>query len=152
MLKVHVSFFPAIGCWVWKTRYWVSDLLMLNLADLSMYCLCLITSHNLETFHANDCHSFNDLAIHLLTRCIWLSIIFNLQVFAAAPCPALPPGSALPFRCPTTCRRFARYKMCMWLSAIVPFVSEFMWLSAIVPFYLLQVLETSPCRGCAAEI
>ena len=41
MLKVHVSFFPAIGCWVWKTRYWVSDLLILNLTDLSMYCLCL---------------------------------------------------------------------------------------------------------------
>ena len=134
-----------------ENRYWVSDLLMLNLTDLSMYCLCLITSHNLETFHANDCHSFNDLAIHLLTRCIWLTIIFNLQVFAAAPCPTLPPGSALPSRHPTTCHRFARYKMCIWLSAIVPFV-ECMWLSAIVPFYLLQVWETSPCRGGAAEI
>ena len=113
----------------------------------------------------NDCHSFNDLTIHLLTRCIWLSIIFNLQVFATSPCPALPPGSALPSRRPTTCRRFARYKMCMWLSAIVPFiaecmwlsaivpfVAECMWLSAIVPFYLLQVLETSPCRGGAAKI
>jgi len=87
----------------------------------------------------NDCHSFNDLTIHLLIRCIWLSIIFNLQVFAAAPCPALPPGSALPSRRPTTCRRFARYKTCMWLSAIVPFVAECIWLSAIVPFYLLQV-------------
>ena len=27
-----------------------------------------------------------------------------------------------------------------------------MWLSAIVPLYLMQVLETSPCRGGAAEI
>ena len=77
-----------------------------------------------ETFHANDCHSFNDLAIHLLTRCIWLSIIFNLQIFAAAPCPALQSPSALPSRptTPLTCHGFARYKMCMWLSAIVPLV------------------------------
>ena len=57
---------------------------------------------------------------------------------------ALPP--------PTTCHRLARYKMCMWLLAIVPFVAECMWLSAIMPFYLLRVLETSPCRGGAAEI
>ena len=27
-----------------------------------------------------------------------------------------------------------------------------MWLSAIVPLYLMQVLETSPCRGGAAKI
>ena len=40
----------------------------------------------------------------------------------------------------------------MWLLAIVSFVVECMWLSAIVPFYLLQILETSPCRGGAAKI
>ena len=27
-----------------------------------------------------------------------------------------------------------------------------MWLSAIVPLYLMQVLETSPCREGAAKI
>ena len=27
-----------------------------------------------------------------------------------------------------------------------------LWLSAIVPFLMLQVLETSPCRGDAAGI
>ena len=72
----------------------------------------------------------------------------------SSTCRFLPPLPALPCRlvppcppaAPTTCRRFARYKMCMWLSTIVPFVAECMWLSTIVPFYLLQVLETSPCR------
>ena len=29
---------------------------------------------------------------------------------------------------------------------------EWMWLSAIVPFDLMQVLETSPCRGGATKI
>ena len=38
--------------------------------------------------------------------------------------------------------------LCM--SAIVPFI--YMCLSAIVPLVFLQVLETSPCRGGAAEI
>jgi len=44
----------------------------------------------------------------------------------------------------------------MWLdiilcmSAIVPFI--YMCMSAIVPLVFLQVLETSPCRGGAAEI
>ena len=54
----------------------------------------------------------------------WLYACLNLQVFAAAPCPALPPGSTLPSCRPTTssCRVFARYKMCMWLSTIVLFV------------------------------
>ena len=34
---------------------------------------------------------------------------------------------------------------------VLAFVPE-MWLSAFVPTFFLQVLETSPCRGGAAEI
>jgi hypothetical protein len=29
--SVMFLFFPAIGCWVWKTRYWVFDGLLLDL-------------------------------------------------------------------------------------------------------------------------
>ena len=52
-----------------------------------------------------------------------LIVLLSLIDYApAAPCPTATVCRALSPPPPWTCRGFARYKMCMWLSAIVPLV------------------------------
>ena len=80
--------------------------------------------------------------------------IFNrLRGRRSLPCPALPPPSAVPSRRPqpSPCHGFARYKLCMWLSAIVPCNAVYVVVGHRA-VGLLQVVVTSPCRGGAAKI
>ena len=124
--------------WRWRTIMRQCHLSITRQCHLSESRLYLLKDHSLHDHHHCVQKFFKrwtlvqytpalkkGITLVTITLAWILQPHMNLQVFAVAPCPALPPGSALPFRCPTTCRRFARYKMCMWLSAIVPFVAGF---------------------------